>query len=65
MKDELMEIEVELCDYEEDKVINGVLHYWLGGAWHEYDKKCLTAMLLAEQEFFQEYVDRNYSSSEH
>ena len=61
-----MDTEVELCDSEHDDcVINGVLHYWLGGAWHEYDKKCLTAMLLAHEEFFQEYVDRNYSSSEH
>ena len=46
------DIIVEICDYEEDKVINGVLHYWMCGAWHEYDKKCLTTMLLAERQAF-------------
>lgn len=61
-------MEIEICDYREDKVINGVLCYAvvpLGCApdssnvkWIEYTKEELTDMYLGEQEAFDAYIDR-------
>lgn len=52
---------VEQCEYQEDRVIDGTLHYFFEGDWHEYDKKDLTTMLLGEQDMFNTYVDHVYS----
>ena len=57
------EMEAEQLEYEQDKVIKGVLHYLVGDHWVEYSKEELTEKLLEEQDFFNEYVDRNYSST--
>lgn len=57
------EMDAEQLEYEQDKVINGVLHYLDGDQWIEYSKEELTEKLLEEQDFFNEYVDRVYSST--
>lgn len=51
-------MEIEVCDYREDKVINGVLCYSKNGEWVEYTKEELTDMYLGEQEAFDAYIDR-------
>ena len=50
--------EFELCEYQEDKVINNVLCFLADGKWIEYSKEGLTEMLLMEQNAFGAYVDR-------
>lgn len=56
-------VDIEELDYQpEDKVINGILNYWFHDQWHEYTKEELTDMYMSEVEFFEEYVDRTYSS---
>ena len=55
-------IEIEQCEYQEDKVINGVLHYWFEDGWVEYTKQELTSMLIAEQDGFTEYVNHTYET---
>jgi hypothetical protein len=57
------EMDAEQLEYEQDKVINGVLHYLDGDQWVEYSKEELTEKLLEEQDFFNEYVDLVYSST--
>lgn len=58
------EIELEVCAYEEDKVIGNVLCFLADGKWIEYSKEALTEMLIAEQDGFNEYIDRVYESQE-
>ena len=53
---------IEQCDYQEDKVINGTLHYWFESGWVEYSKIELTQMLIAEQDSFSEYVNQTYET---
>ena len=54
-------VELEQLGYEEDRVLNGVLHYLYEGEWVEYTNVELTEMLIAEQDFFIELCNRNYS----
>ena len=58
------EIEIEQCEYEEDKVVKGVLCFALGGKWIEYSKEALTEMLLTEQSGFDAYVNRVWDERE-
>lgn len=51
-------MEIEICDYHEDKVVNGVLCYLQDGEWIEYTKRELTDMFLCEQDAFDDYINR-------
>lgn len=51
-------MEIEICDYHEDKVVNGVLCHYFDGEWVEYSKQELTDMYLGEQEAFDAYINR-------
>lgn len=51
-------MEIEILDYREDKVIQGILCYALNGEWVEYSKAELTEMFISEQNVFASYVDR-------
>lgn len=55
-------IEIEQCEYEEDKIINGILHYWYENGWVEYTKQELTSRLIDEQDSFSEYVNQTYET---
>lgn len=50
-------MQVEQCDYREDKIINGVLCFSLDGEWIEYSKAELTEMYMFEQGCFDSYID--------
>lgn len=51
-------VDIEILDYREDKIVNGVLCFALNGEWVEYSKAELTEMFLNEQNVFSSYVDR-------
>jgi len=48
---------VEICEYVEDQVVNGVLCFAKDGEWIEYTKEELTQKLVFEQDCFNSYID--------
>lgn len=50
-------MKMEICDYVEDQVVNGVLCYAKDGKWIEYTKEELTRLLQLEQDSFNSYID--------
>lgn len=50
-------MQVEICEYVEDRVINGVLSYATDAGWVEYTAQELTQKLVIEQDAFSAYID--------
>ena len=50
-------MQVEICEYVVDKVINGVLCYATDAGWVEYTAQELTQKLAFEQDAFSAYID--------
>jgi hypothetical protein len=53
-------VDIEQCDYTEDRVINGILHYWQVDKFLPYSLEELTEMYMDEVDFFDDYVNRTY-----